>query len=72
MKTSELKVLGKHELEGKLAELKKEMMKISAQASVSVPKSPGKIKHMKRTIARIITLINNQPKLAEKGGKQLA
>ena len=60
MKASEMKGMGRQELEGKLVELKKELMKISAQASVSVPKSPGKIKHMKKTIARIITMMSNK------------
>ena len=60
MKASEMRGLGRQELESKLVELKKELMKISAQASVSVPKSPGKIKHMKKTIARIITMMSNK------------
>ena len=70
MKASEMKGMGRQELEGKLVELKKELMKISAQASVSVPKSPGKIKHMKKTIARIITMMSN--KSSKPSGKKEA
>ncbi len=71
MRVKEIRSLPGSELEGRLVELKKELMKVKAQASVATPKSPGKISHMKRTIARIITLLN-QKKAESKGGKQQA
>ena len=44
----------KDELEKKLDELYKDVMKENAQiATGTVPKNPGKIKVMKKTIARI-------------------
>lgn len=71
MRVREIKSLSRNELEGRLIELKKELMKMNAQASVSTPKSPGKIRHMKRTAARIITILN-QKNAESKGGKQQA
>ena len=45
------------DLENKAIELKKELMKINSQIAIgTVPKSPGKVKEMKRTIAKIITV----------------
>jgi len=46
-------------LEDKLRELNREMIKINAQISMgTVPENPGKIKEIRRTIARIKTLQN--------------
>mgnify|MGYP001559494014 FL=1 len=45
------------ELENKSSELKKELMKINSQIAIgTVPKSPGKVKEMKRAIAQILTI----------------
>ena len=67
MKTKELKVMNEPELEKKLIELRKELMKINSQiATGTIPKSPGKVKEIKRTIAKIIT-INQQKGGAKKG-----
>ena len=52
-------------LENKLIELSKELMKINAQIAMgTIPENPGKIKEMRRTIARIKTIQN------QKGGKK--
>ena len=57
MKAKELKVMNEIDLENKVIELKKELMKINSQIAIgTVPKSPGKVKEMKRTIAKIITI----------------
>ena len=57
MKTKELRNLSKKDLEIKLEELKKELIKLNAQvATGTVPKSPGQIKQMKKTIAKILTI----------------
>ena len=57
MKAKELKVISELELENKITELKKELMKINSQIAIgTVPKSPGKVREMKRTIARILTI----------------
>ena len=61
MKAKELKLMSELELDNKSAELKKELMKINSQIAIgTLPKSPGKIGEMKRTIARILTIKNNR------------
>lgn len=58
MKIKELRSLSVEELNNKKAELKKELMKEMAMISTgTIPKSPGKIGAMKKTIARIITIL---------------
>lgn len=57
MKAKELKAMSELELESKSLELRKELMKINSQIAIgTLPKSPGKIKEMKRTIAKILTI----------------
>ena len=57
MKTKELRVMNELGLENKLIELKKELMKINSQIAIgTVPKSPGKVGEIKRTIAKILTI----------------
>jgi len=51
------------ELDSKILELKKELMKTNSQiATGTVPKNPGKIKEMKRTIAKILTIKHEKQK----------
>ena len=65
VKKKELKQLNKEALNSKIEELKKDLMKINAQrSSGSSIENPGRIKHIKRTIARIITYSKKQ-----QGGK---
>ncbi len=67
MKTKELRSFNVEDLNKKKAELRKELMKEMAMISAgTIPKSPGKISAMKRTIARIMTI------LAEKEVKKKA
>ena len=57
MKAKELKAMNEPDLENKITELKKELMKINSQIAIgTVPKSPGKVREMKRAIAKILTL----------------
>ena len=57
MKFKEMKVMNELDLQNKVLELKKELMKINSQIAVgTVPKNPGKAKELKRTIARILTI----------------
>ena len=63
MKAKELRVINNLDIESKLVELKKELMKINSQIAIgTVPKSPGKVREMKRAIAKILTIKH------EKGG----
>ncbi len=53
--------MDKGSLEGKLAELKKELIKINAQVAIgTTPKNPGQVKAMKKTIAKILTVFNEK------------
>ena len=57
MKAKELRAMNDSDLDSKIVELKKELMKVNAQIALgTVPKSPGKVKDMKRTIAQILTI----------------
>jgi len=61
MKAKELKVLTPNELNDKLKELRLELMKENAQVAVgTVPKSPGKLRATRRTIARIHTVLGQK------------
>ncbi len=67
MKLKELKTLPKIELGNKLAELRKELMKSNAQIALgAVPSNPGKVKAIKKTIARINTFLHEKPKQESK------
>lgn len=58
MKIKELRGYSKDDLSQKKDELYKDLMKENAQISTgTVPKNPGKIKVMKKTIARINTIL---------------
>ena len=59
MKIKEIRSMQKEDLNAKVAELKKELMKANAQvATGTTPKNAGQIKHMKKTIARIFTVLH--------------
>ena len=70
MRTKDLKAMSNSDLDSKMLELRKELMKSGSQiATGTVPKSPGKVKIMRRTIAQIITIkkLNAQkPQVATK------
>jgi large subunit ribosomal protein L29 len=61
MKNKELKGMSKEELGSKMIELRKELMKENAQIkSGTTPKSPGRVRNSKKTIARILTLLKTK------------
>lgn len=61
MKIKEITKLKGDELDKKLAELKTELMKLKGQAATGTPpKSPGQIGKIKKTIARILTVKQQQ------------
>jgi large subunit ribosomal protein L29 len=56
IKKNELKDMKKEQIEEKLKELKREMIKINAQrSSKTLPENPGRVKEIQRTIARLLT-----------------
>ena len=57
MKAKELRLMNEADLTGKVAELKKELMKMNSQiAAGTVPKHPRKVREMKKSIAKIYTI----------------
>ncbi|MFA5797239.1 MAG: 50S ribosomal protein L29 [Candidatus Woesearchaeota archaeon] len=57
MNFDEIKKLPKDELQKKMAELKLELMKLSAQVAIgTTPKNTKQIREIKKTIARVETL----------------
>ena len=61
MKIKELRGMADTDLRGKLLELRKDLAKDNAQIAVgTTPKSPGRVKQMKKTIARILTIIHTR------------
>ena len=70
MKAKELRLMNEFDLENKSEELKKELMKINSQIAVgTVPKNPGKVKEIKKTISKILT-IKHEKNTQKKGGMQ--
>ncbi len=58
MKTSELRTMGEIELNQKMEEIQKELMKDNAQVAIgTAPKNTGKLRLAKKTIARIKTVL---------------
>ena len=63
IKKKELTTLSKDELNSKLNDLRKELMKLNTEVSTRTAiKNPGQIKQIKKTIARIITISNGKSK----------
>ena len=57
MKLKELKALSEKEMGEKKVELQKELLKLRGQIAVgTIPKSPGQVKNLRKTIAKIIHL----------------
>jgi large subunit ribosomal protein L29 len=64
MKQKEIISLSVPELNSKLNELRKNLMKENAQIAIgTTPKSPGIVRSMKKTIAKIMFTIHNKSKL---------
>ena len=67
VKKKELKQLDKEGLKSKLEDLKKDLMKVNAQrASGSSVENPGRIKQIRKTIARIKTYIKTNKEEIQK------
>ncbi len=63
MKKKELSLMQADEMNSKLIELRKELMKSNSQvATGTVPKNPGQIRQIKKTIARILTIRREKQK----------
>ncbi len=61
MKKKEIRSLSKKELNDKINELKKELIKINTQISTGTAlKNPGQARKIKKTIARMLNEIKNK------------
>ncbi len=60
IKKNELKQMKKKDLEKRLVDLKKELVKINIQIAMgTLPENPGRVGEIKRTIAKLTALTNN-------------
>ncbi len=67
IKKSELKNMNAKILETRLSDLRKELIKINAQISTNTPpENPGRVKEIKRTVARILTKLKSQSIIEDK------
>tara|TARA_Y100000310_G_scaffold102154_1_gene100359 strand:- start:18139 stop:18363 length:225 start_codon:yes stop_codon:yes gene_type:complete len=67
LKNKELRTINPQELKTKLEELRKELIKLNVQKSTGTSaKNPKQIKIIKKTIARILTLLQKKYKKLEK------
>lgn len=61
MKIKEIRSMNKEDLKAKLEELKKELVKANAQISTgTTPKSPGHVRQIKKSIAKILTILHEK------------
>ncbi len=60
MKINEVRELSMAELEEKLAEMKQELFNLRFQKAVNQLENPKKIGDVKKTIARILTIIHEK------------
>ncbi len=61
LKIKEIESMSIDELNSKLEELKKELIKHNAQIATGTnPKSPGQVKVIKKTVARILTVLKTK------------
>jgi large subunit ribosomal protein L29 len=64
--TKEFRGLAREELSSRMMELKRELLKLNVEvASGANTSSPGKIRQVKKNIARILTILNEKSKEAK-------
>lgn len=60
IRKSELKQINKEQINNKIKELNRELMRLNAQRySGTLPENPGKIRLIKKTIAQLLTYSNS-------------
>ena len=71
IRKSELLQLSEQQIEDKLNELYKELMKFQTQRAIGTSlESPGKVKEIRRSIARLLTVRNIRHQKDDMGGKK--
>ncbi len=59
--TKDLRAISPEELQARLVEFKKELLKLNVQVATGAnPASPGKLRQTKKNIARIMTLVHQK------------
>jgi large subunit ribosomal protein L29 len=72
MKSKEIRKTDKNIINEKILELQKELVKINAQVAIGTSiKNPGQVKNIKKTIARILTIITENNKEGKKEAKRM-
>lgn len=62
LKAKKIRQMSEKELNDKLRELRLELSKENATSEIGTVKNPGKIRDVKRSIARILTVKNERKK----------
>ncbi len=71
MKMHEIKELSEKEREEKFSDLREEYFNLKFQLATGKIENPGRLRYMRRDMARIMTLKNNQPAAEPSGsGKE--
>lgn len=71
IKKNELKNLSTGAINERISELNKELMKLNTQRAVGTTiESPGKVKLLRRTIAKLLTVQNMKSKLDKTNSKE--
>lgn len=66
MKIKEIRGMSKEDLNSKIEDLKKDLIKQNAQISTgTTPKSPGQVRQIKKTIARILMVLSEKERTNE-------
>jgi large subunit ribosomal protein L29 len=65
MKMQDIKELSEKERGEKLSDLREEYFNLKFQLAMGKIENPGRLKYMRRDIARILTLKSDQPEAAE-------
>ncbi len=69
MKISEIRALSSEERKKKLEELRTELIRLRLQAATGTLDNPGKIRAIRKTIARILTVMREEELERRKGKK---
>jgi len=67
MKIKELRKMERNSLGDKITGLKKDLMKLNAQIATGItPENPGRIRSIKKTLAKINTILNEKKEVKNK------
>lgn len=71
IRASDIRQMKESEFEAKLKELSKELLKMNSQiATHTPPENPGKVKQVKKTISRMLTILHEKKKESKSAVKE--